>query len=227
MTITTSSYKTTSGHYTITCADGYGNLYVNGNLIVSGASANVIPSTITESFITVAANNTGAVTDMGILAQTGGGNVPINQTFAGLRFDSIANAWQISSSVDAAGNPISPYLTLSTGNVSVAGLDTQVQFNNGGDFGGAANLTYTVNGGATAGSQSILALNGLEKFNQIGLTAQGNVVFTANASYLFSNPVQSGGTGLYFVSPNPTDPLQGVADELISKTKAIVYSIIF
>jgi hypothetical protein len=42
----------------------------------------------------------------------------------------------------------------------------------------------------------------------------------ANAVVIFSNAVSAGGTGVYFTSA-------AAADELVSKSKAIVFSIIF
>ena len=88
------TYKTTSGDYTITGDNGlgiftvnYANTVFNGNLTYTGNLTTV------DDFITVAANNTGVITDMGLLAQA-------NTThFAGLRFNTTANVWQISSSV--------------------------------------------------------------------------------------------------------------------------------
>jgi len=220
-----SSYKLVNGNYELTCQNfdasgtptNLGTFTINANVVIVGSTTNTTPSVSTNPFITVAANNTGTVTDMGLLAQTGLG------TFAGLRFDSTANVWQLSSSVDSLG--AGTYANIATGAAAVAGNNTQIQFNDNGSFGGAANLTYTTVGNASYGNATVLALTGIEQFNQIG-NAQGNVSFAANASLLFSNPAQSGGTGLYFISPNPGGS-GGIEDELISKTKAIVYSIIF
>lgn len=226
------SYKTVNGDYQLNCinyyangqpiSDSLGTFTINANLIVLGDTINTNPQVQSEPFITVAANNTGVLKSMGLIGQTS------NTTFAGLRFNSIDNAWQVSGNVYANGAPVpgNSYVTIATGNIQVAGSDQQIQFNNGGDFGGAANLRYAITGGYETGNTSVLTVSGLEKFTQIG-AAQANINFATGASYLFSNPVQSGGTGLYFVSPNPTDPGLGVTDELISKSKAIVYSIIF
>jgi hypothetical protein len=228
------SFKTVNGDYELTCQNfdasgnptNLGTFTINANLLVLGDVVNTQPQIQSEPFITVAGNNNGLIRNMGLLGQIS--NVVDNYNFAGLRFNIDTNQWQVSSRVDLLGNPApgNAYLAISTGNVAVAGQDTQIQFNNQGDFGGAANLNYISNGGFYTGNTSVLSINGLEQFKQLG-PAQGNVVFTANASYLLSNPVQSGGTGLYFISPDPGDPLNGIQDELISKTKAIVYSIIF
>ena len=105
----TTSYKDVSGDYTLTCEGGVGiftinaaNTIFNGNLTYTGNLTTV------DDFIVVAANNTGAITDMGLLAQTG------VTTFAGLRFNTTSNAWQISTSVTSAGAPIASYANIST-----------------------------------------------------------------------------------------------------------------
>ena len=200
-----STYKNVNDNYTITCADGLGvftvnaaNIRLNGNITTTGSN------TVVYDFITVAANNTGAITDMGLLGQTG------PTTFAGLRFDTQANTWQISSSVTSLGAPVAAYANILTTSSSAvaAGSNTQVQFNQGGVFGANANLTYDY-------ANSQLTLNG---YQVLGNTATPPNV--ANSVALYSNVVGSGGTGLYFTSSS-------AHDELVSKSKAIVYGIIF
>lgn len=102
--------KTISGDYIITCANGTGNVTINADLAVNGNITYVSELAVDDAFITVAANNTGAITSMGFIAQKS------NTTYAGLRFNSVVSSWEISPSVDLSGNPISPYLTISTGN---------------------------------------------------------------------------------------------------------------
>jgi hypothetical protein len=144
---------------------------------------------------------------MGMIAQK------TANTFAGLRFDSPANTWQISSSVYANGSPISDYANILT-DKSVAGNDTQIQFNKANAFGASAKLTFDY-------GSNILGVNG--QFWLTGSQILANVVTPtniANAVILYSNTTGVGGTGLYFTS--------NVAnDELISKSKSIVYSLIF
>ena len=205
--------KTTSTDYTVNLgpfdsgtSSWTGTMYINGNLNVSGNVTSVSDIAVNDAFIIVAANNTGTVTEMGLVAQK------TANTFAGLRFDVASNAWQISSSVSFNGAPVASYtniLTGNIGNVSVAGSDTQIQFNDGGAFGATANLTFdkTINK---------LTLNGHQAFGNIGSTPAP----VANSVVLYNKAVGAGGTGVYAVSSS-------VDDELVSKSKAIVFSIIF
>lgn len=200
-----STYKNVNDNYTITCADGLGiftvnaaNIRFNGNITTTGSNTTIY------DFITVAANNTGSVKEMGLLGQTG------NTTFAGLQFNVNTNSWQISPSVTVTGAPIVAYANILTAAspAVAAGSDTQLQFNQGGVFGASANLTYDY-------GNSRLTLEG---YQVLGNTATPPNV--ANSVALYSNVVGSGGTGLYFTSTS-------AADELVSKSKAIVYAIIF
>ena len=198
-----STYKNTSGDLTMTGDGGlatltinYAEAIINGNLTYTGNLTTV------DDFIVVAANNTGTITDMGLLAQTG------PTTFAGLRFDTTANMWQISSSVYGNGGPVTSYANIATGNATVAGANTNIQFNNSGSFGANTRFSYDY-------SKSQLGLT--------GSLALGNTATPTNVSNsvtVYSNAVGSGGTGVYITSSS-------AADELVSKSKAIVFAIIF
>ena len=201
-----STYKNTSGDLTLTGDNGaatltinYANTIFNGNLTYTGNLSTI------DDFIVIAANNTGTITDMGLLGQTG------PTTFAGLRFDTVANTWQISSSVTGLGAPITAYANiLTTSSVaSAAGSDTQIQFNQGGVFGANANLTYDY-------ANSRLTLQGVEVYGNIGTTP----AYTGNGVAVYNSTMGGGGTGLFVINSQ-------VNDELVSKSKAIVYGIIF
>jgi hypothetical protein len=200
-----STYKNTSGDLTLTGNNGLATLTVNyANTIFNGSFTYTGNLTTTDDFIVVAANNTGAIQDMGLLAQTGTG------TFAGLRFDTVANTWQISSSVTGAGAPVAVYSNIITSATAVtaAGANTQIQFNNGsGVFGATANLSFDT-------ATNKLFLGGHQVFANTDTPAN-----VANAVAVYSNVVGGGGTGLYFTSSSAND-------ELVSKGKAIVYAII-
>jgi len=199
-----STYKNTSGDLTLTGNDGFATLTINyANTIFNGSLTYTGNLSTIDDFIVVAANNTGTVTDMGLLGQTG------PTTFAGLRFNSVANAWQISNSVSGTGAPITSYANIltSTGAVVAAGANTQIQFNNSGAFGATANLSFDT-------ATNKLFLNGHQAFANTATPAN-----VANAVAVYSNVVGSGGTGLYFTSASAND-------ELVSKGKAIVYAII-
>lgn len=207
------SFKTTSNDYIINVGPfdsgtsrWTGTMTVNGNLNVIGNVTSVRDIAVNDAFIVVAANNTGTVTEMGLVAQK------TDSTFAGLRFDVVSNAWQISNSVSFNGAPVASYANILTGNiaaVSVGGANTEIQFNDGGSFGATASLTFdkTINK---------LTLNGHQAFGNVGSTPTP----VSNAVVLYNNAVGAGGTGVYAVSSS-------VDDELVSKSKAIVFSIIF
>lgn len=200
------TYRTVDGDFTLTCNSGNGiftvnaaNTIFNGNLTYTGNVSTV------DDFIVVAANNTGTITDMGLLAQTG------PTTFAGLRFDTTANTWQISSSVYSNGAPVTSYANvLTTSSPSAAaGSNTQVQFNNGGSLGANINLTYDY-------ANSTLTLQGYQVLGNVASAPST----PSNAVAMYNGTVGGGGTGVYVLSSS-------VNDELVSKTKAIVYGIIF
>ena len=133
------TYKNTSGDLTYTVRpDGKGTFTINANLVVNGTQTTTGGNSNSSPFFTVAANNTGTLTDMGLIAQK------TSNTFAGLRFDTTANTWQISSSVLANGYPVSNYANLLSVN-SAAGSNTQIQFNNNTTFGASPNLTFDFN----------------------------------------------------------------------------------
>jgi hypothetical protein len=199
-----STYKNTSGDLTLTGDNGLATLTINyANTVFTGNLTYTGNLTTVDDFIVVAANNTGTVTDMGLLAQTG------PSTFAGLRFDVAANTWQISPSVTSGGLPIASYANIFTGSGSafVAGANTQIQFNDGGNFGATANLSFNK-------SLNQLFLSGFQAFANTAIPAN-----VANAVSVYSNAVSAGGTGIYFTSA-------GSSGELISKSKAIAYSLI-
>lgn len=206
------TFRTTSGNLTYNIApnvagNGVGTFTVNGNLVVRGSQTVDQGNVTTNAFITVAANNTGTLTDMGLIAQKS------SNTFAGLRFDSPANAWQVSSSVLATGDPIAPYANILTFN-SAAGSNTQIQFNNDTTFGASPALTFDF-------ANNVLGVVG--RISLVGSQILANVARPtniANTVAIYSNATGVGGTGLYFTSNVATG-------ELISKSKSIVYSLIF
>jgi hypothetical protein len=201
----TTSYKDVSGDYTLTCEGGVGiftinaaNTIFNGNLTYTGNLTTV------DDFIVVGANNTGAVGNLGLLA---GLDVGTN-SYAGLRFNADVNAWQISANVYGNGAPNTAYANIATGNATVGGANTQIQFNDSSSFGASANLTFDK-------STNRLTLTGHQALANVATPAN-----VSNSVVIYSNVVGAGGTGLYFTSA-------AANDELVSKSKAIVFSIIF
>ena len=203
---TSSDYTLNVGPYSSNTSSWTGTFTVNGNLAVAGNVTYIESSElkVDDPFITVAANNTGVVTNMGMVAQKS------LSTFAGLRFNSVTNEWEISPSVDSAGSPISPYLAISTASASVPGApNTAVQFNVANVFTGSSNFLFD-------SPNAKLTLSGQMAIGNIGLSPAA----VSNAVVLYSNAIGSGGTGLYFVNGT-------TADEMVSKSKAIVFGIIF
>jgi hypothetical protein len=190
-----STFKNTSGDYTVNLgpydsgnAKWAGTMNVNGNLNVAGNITYVTDIAVNDAFIIVAANNTGTVQDMGLVATKGTGS------YAGLRFDTVANAWQVSSSVNLDGSPVAAYSSLATGNATVAGSNTQVQFNDGGSFGASANLSFNK-------TTNVLTLQGSQTLGNVGTTPSS----VANSVVIYNKAPGAGATGLYVVSSTTND----------------------
>lgn len=193
--------KNINSDYTITVKSGAGNVIIDGNLDVYGNITYVSDLKVNDAFIIVAGNNTGNINDGGLMMQTG------NTSYAGLRYDIPTGKWQVSSNVSISG--AGTYTDLATGNASVSGSNTQVQFNNSGSFGASANLTFDT-------SINALTLSGHEVLGNIGSTPSA----VANSVAIYNKAEGAGGTGLYVKSTTADD-------ELVSLTRARLYAIIF
>ena len=200
------SYKNLSSDWYIDVNGGVGTIYIDGNLDVSGNITYVREIAGNDAFIIVAANNTGTVTDMGLIAQK-----TVN-TYAGLRFDTGVNAWQVSSSVNEDGTAVAPYVTLASGNTGVPGGNVRdIQVNDGaGGFTASDNFEFDI-------ANNRVTLAGHQILSNIG-TAPTAV---ANSVAIYNNAPGAGATGLYTVGTTTT------ADEVISLTRARLYAIIF
>ena len=200
------TYKNISSDWYISVDGGIGTVYIDGNLDVTGNITYVSDIAVNDAFIIVAANNTGTVNDMGLVATK-----VANSAYAGLRFDVAANAWQISSSVYANGAPIAAYANLSSGSTGTPGGNVRdVQINDGaGAFTASGTFQYDI-------ANTKLTVTGHEVLGNIGSTP----AVTANSVAIYNKAVGMGATGLYVVGT-------GVDDEVISATRARLYSIIF
>jgi hypothetical protein len=200
------SYKNLSSDWYIDVDSGVGTIYINGNLDVTGNITYVSEIAVNDAFIIVAANNVGTVTDMGLIAKK------TASTYAGLRFDTGANAWQISSSVNENGTPIAAYVTLASGSTGIPGGNVRdIQINDGaGGFTASDNFEYDI-------ANNRVTLAGHQVLSNIG-TAPAAV---ANSVAIYNNAPGAGATGLYTVGTATT------ADEVISLTRARLYAIIF
>ena len=183
---------------------------VNGNLDVMGdiTYINTTELNITDPFIQLNSADSG----VGYFAESGVLTHINETTFAGIRYNANPGAerWEISQNTDAAGTG-GTWVPVATGTVvsGAAGANTQVQFNADNEFGASANFTFD-------SDQSQLTLQGHQVFGNI-VAAPAAV---ANTVALYHNQQAGGGTGLYVKSDT-------VEEELVSKAKAIVYSIIF
>lgn len=206
------TYKRIDGDYNIVSINATDNvivdtntLVVQGNLDVEGnlTYINVTELNVKDPFILLNASNTGSyASNSGVLTHTA------VSTFAGIRYDATANVWQLNyGSTDATGLT-GAWANITTGG-AVGGANRQVQFNDGGSLGGNINFTFD-----KAASQ--VTVQGQMILGNIGTTPSA----PANAAALYNDVVGSGGTGVYVRST-------AVDDELVSKTKAIVFGIIF
>jgi hypothetical protein len=185
---------------------GIGNVDIAGNLNVGGnvTYINVEELNIRDPFILLNSSNTGTyASNSGILTHK------TSTTFAGLRYDNLSGEWQISIDTNVYGNSGS-WGNLVTGSVvrNAAGSNTQVQFNTGGNFDASANLVFDK-------SINQLALQGHAVFGNLGAAPTA----VANSVALYHNTVGAGETGLYALDDARNE-------ELISKRKAVVYSLI-
>ena len=202
-----STYKRSDGDYYIVTINSDDNVHIQTNTVKIQGNLDVVGNItyidtteldITDPFITLAANNSGAYSNIGIIAQK------TSNTFAGLRWNTTSGSWQTSPDNVT-------WTDIATGNVvsAAAGSNTQVQFNNNNNFGANVNLTYDY-------ATSKLTIQGHQNYGNIG-TSPSSV---SNSVAVYNKAEGGGGTGLYVKSST-------VDDELVSKGKAIVYAIIF
>jgi hypothetical protein len=207
------THKRIDGDYFITSVNATDNVIIDthtvevlGNLDVSGnlTYINVTELNIRDPFILLNASNTGSyASNSGVLTHE------TASTFAGIRYNATAGEWQLSTGTDTTGLTGTWTPIAIGGTVTPGGADTNIQFNDSGTFGGNANLSFD----KTTGK---VTLQGHFALGNIGASP----VSTANAVTLYNAVQGSGGTGLYVKSST-------VDDELVSKSAAIVFSIIF
>lgn len=191
--------KNTNSDYLITCNNGVGNLVINADTEVFG---NLSASC---AFTVVASNNMGTMDTMGMLARTS------YSSWAGLRFNTLQNRWEVSPSVTDTGAPIADYAPIGLGaDGTPGGVNTAVQFNNDGAFDGSSAFMFDA-------VTNALTFSGYQYF----VEQASDPAPVANAVALFGNVPASGNSGL-FITGN-TGPTQ----ELITASQSLLYSIIF
>ena len=182
-----------------------GNLAVVGNVTYIHSEDLIVD----DPFITVAGNNTGNIgtavfQTQGMVAQSS------STTYAGIRFNNGTLNWEISPSVDANGAPITSYAEIGTASAGAPGTPANsVQFNSSNTFAGDAAFVWDNTG-------KKLTIQGTLGLGNVGTPPSA----VANTAILYHNAIGSGGSGVYAITA--TDDV-----ELVSKSKAIVYAIIF
>lgn len=217
--------KRIDGDYYIETINADDSVYINtstveveGNLVVSGniTYINTEQLDVKDPFVMVNSSNTATyASNAGLLTHK------TASTFAGIRYNTDDNKWEISTSTSATGetgtwNEIG---TAEAGNV--AGSNTQIQFNNSGSFGASANLTFDTDTDTLAVTGIVDTTGNVAIDGPLQLADQSTVpASVTNTTVLYGNVAGSGGTGVYFVDAT-------TSDELVSKSKAIVFGIIF
>lgn len=207
------NFKRVDGDYTIqmvntddvltldsTTVEVTGNLEVTGNVTY----VNTEQLNVNDPFLALNDNEAASYSsNAGILVHK------TSTTYAGLRYNDNTSQWEISTGTGATGETGTWNALLGGAAASVAGANTEVQFNDSGVFGSESSFTYNKD-------TNQLGLDG-----SIALSDQGSVPSdVANTTVLYANTAGSGGTGVYVVDDTTNE-------ELVSKSKAIVFGIIF
>lgn len=204
--------KRIQGNYTLSAT---GNVTIDSNLIVTGTTTtvNTTETTISDRVITLNSGEVGA----GVTGNYSGIEVDRgSSSTVAIRWSEPGGYWELT-------NDGSTYSEIQTGAASSTFIsnvveDTTPQLGGDLDVNGQT-ITSASNGDVviTADGTGLLKIN-----KDLSLEDQGSAPSaTAGYNKLYSSATQGGGgTGLYFVNST-------TSDELISRTKAIVYSLIF
>jgi len=207
------SFKRIDGDYTIQIINSdnvltldSATVEVTGNLEVTGnvTYVNTEQLNVNDPFLALNDNEASSYSsNAGILVHK------TSTTYAGLRYNDTSGQWEISSSTGDDGTTGTWQAIAGGGAGTVAGANTQVQFNDAGAFGAEANFTYDKD-------TNQMAIDG-----SIALSDQGSAPANVGSStVLYANTAGSGGSGVYVVDDS-------VNEELVTKSKAIVFGIIF
>jgi hypothetical protein len=207
-----STTKRITGDYTISAT---GNVNIDGNLIVSGTTStvNTTETTIADRSITLNNGELGAgVTGVYSGIEVDRGSLDI----VALRWNEGITAWELTN--DGSSYSAIQTASGSSGYIQDVVDDTSPQLGGNLDVNGRT-ITSASNGDVTITADGSGQLK-LDKV--VSLQDQGSAPgATAGYNKLYSSSTQGGGgTGLYFVNSTTTD-------ELASRSKSIVYSLIF
>lgn len=108
------SYNTYSGDWYVNVGNGAGTIHFDADVQINGNVTYISELSVNDAFIIAGANNnaTSNVTSVGYLA--GRPTNPIS--YAGIRYNATADAWQLSTNVFANGVANTAYVNISTGN---------------------------------------------------------------------------------------------------------------
>lgn len=209
------TYKNTSGDYTITANNGDGTITLNGDVNITGTSTSVDETNLSveDKLITLNDGETGAgisgtPTTSGIEVDRG------TETNARFVFDESDDTWK----VDTGTGSLTALMLGSGSGLTAVVDDTSPQL--GGDL--------DVNGNnisSASNNNVVIAPNGtgmLRVESEVELDIKTSNP-SGNAGYqtVFGKAVGNGGSGVFFTNPD------GTTDELVSKTKAMVFGLIF
>jgi len=213
-----SANKKISGDYNIETISGNvgitSDVVITGNLTVTGTSTEIVSTdtAITDRVITLNDGETGA----GVTGGTSGIEIDRgSSTNARLVYDESSDTWKL----DNGSGSLVAIATSASGNVGLYNVveDTTPE------LGGALD----VNGQSIVSSSNgniVLAPNGTGELQVDGTAVrlQNESAPSAETGYnkLYAATPSSGGSGLFVTNDT-------VSDELVSKSKAIVYGIIF
>jgi hypothetical protein len=207
--------KKVTGAYTISATSLTldNDVTVSGNLTVTGTTNSVETTNtrISDNTITLNQGESGA----GITAQYSGIEIDrgsLNKAL--LVFDETSDSFQISTDGGSS------YASITTGSGGIANVvdDTTPQLGGDLDLNGFNIIT------ATSNQDINLIPNGIGYVTvEAGLKLNDQAITPSSATgatVLYADTASGGGTGLFFVDGS-------TSDELVSKSKAIVYGLIF
>jgi hypothetical protein len=238
--------KRVSDQYTISAP----TVIIDGNLTVSGSTTSVetTNSTIADNIVVLNQGETGA----GITAVTSGIEIERGSlTNVSIVYDDSVDAFKVllgagltnirvAEPIDSTDAATKNYVdTITSGSLTVGGVDTSVQFNSGGSsLGGDTNFTYdgfNLNIGDTTINSGSIGTNSTNSDLEIYANGSGTIYTrsvikmenetsdpssVSGANQIYAKTPDGGGTGVYFVNST-------ASGEMVSKAKAIVFGIIF
>jgi hypothetical protein len=224
------------------------SIIIDGNLTVTGSTTSVetVNSTIQDNVITLNKGEPGSSVTEGIAGIEVDRGTSDKTTFL---FNEVDDSWELKigsnfsilrAAAPLANNDVATksYVDTNVGNVSPGAPLASIQFNNGAAFGGSPDLLWNgsdllvhdiaiklsaINVTATNGSLEIAA-NGTGKLylrSVLRLENQASdPTSDAGSNVVYAKVPGNAGTGVYFTNAS-------ASDELVSRSKAILFGLIF